>query len=189
MTLNDKSFMLRDILTTILFYYFSYKHKKIIILPFKFQSQQIQIFPITVASRFVTISWNTSSSLSTHRGYVLRVKRSNPLGNQLSGKEKKFWMRSHHPIILWKKRSLLIMNILFGHQNYFFSHLFFNFPHKKQRDDDDDVKERKLLMRTRAFWSCDLYSVFNLITCSAYGKQRRDFLVFSNIFIQFNLFS
>ena len=129
--------MLNDIQKSILPYSYYHillflyiQHKQIIILTFKFQSQQIQIFPITVASRFVTISWNTSSSLSTHRGYVLRVKRSNPLGNQLSGKEKKFWMRSHHPIILWKKRSLLIMNILFGHQKLFLLSFIFQFSPK-----------------------------------------------------------
>ena len=41
-----------------------------------FQSENIQIFPITVASTFVTLSWNTSSALSTGRkGYVLQVRR------------------------------------------------------------------------------------------------------------------
>ncbi len=41
-----------------------------------FQSENIQIFPITVASTFVTLSWNTSSALSTGRkGYVLQVRK------------------------------------------------------------------------------------------------------------------
>ena len=43
-----------------------------------FQSEHIQIFPITVASTFVTLSWNTSGALSTGRGYILQVKRAYP---------------------------------------------------------------------------------------------------------------
>ena len=43
---------------------------------FYLQSEHIQIFPITVASTFVTLSWNTSGSLSTGRGYILQVQRS-----------------------------------------------------------------------------------------------------------------
>ncbi|CAB4058629.1 unnamed protein product [Lepeophtheirus salmonis] len=39
------------------------------------RSENIQIFPVTVASRFVTLSWNTSTHLSTGRGYILQVKR------------------------------------------------------------------------------------------------------------------
>lgn len=42
------------------------------------QSEHIQIFPITVASTFVTLSWNTSGALSTGRGYILQVKRAHP---------------------------------------------------------------------------------------------------------------
>ncbi len=39
------------------------------------QSENIQIFPITVSSTFVTLSWNTSGSLSTGRGgYILQVR-------------------------------------------------------------------------------------------------------------------
>ena len=41
---------------------------------FMFQSEHIQIFPITVASTFVTLSWNSSSALSTGRGYILQVR-------------------------------------------------------------------------------------------------------------------
>lgn len=40
------------------------------------KSEHIQIFPITIASTFVTLSWNTSGSLSTGRGYILQVKRA-----------------------------------------------------------------------------------------------------------------
>merc|ERR1711899_659247 len=40
------------------------------------KSEHIQIFPITVASTFVTLSWNTSGALSTGRGYILQVKRA-----------------------------------------------------------------------------------------------------------------
>jgi Leucine-rich repeat (LRR) protein len=42
------------------------------------KSEHIQIFPITVASTFVTLSWNTSGALSTGRGYILQVKRAYP---------------------------------------------------------------------------------------------------------------
>ena len=46
---------------------------------FLFQIKHIQIFPITVASRFVTLSWNTSSSsLSRRRGFILQVRRVMP---------------------------------------------------------------------------------------------------------------
>jgi uncharacterized protein YxeA len=48
----------------------------LITLLFLFQSENIQIFPITVASTFVTLSWNTSSNtVSTGHGYFLQVKR------------------------------------------------------------------------------------------------------------------
>jgi hypothetical protein len=40
------------------------------------KSEHIQIFPITVASTFVTLSWNTSGALSTGRGYILQVQRA-----------------------------------------------------------------------------------------------------------------
>lgn len=43
------------------------------------QSENIQIFPITVASTFVTLSWNTSGSLSTGRGYILQVRQADPI--------------------------------------------------------------------------------------------------------------
>ncbi len=46
------------------------------------QSENIQIFPITVASTFVTLSWNTSSALSTGRGYILQVRRT---GGEVDG--------------------------------------------------------------------------------------------------------
>ena len=39
------------------------------------QSEHIQIFPITVASTFVTLSWNSSGALSTGRGYILQVSQ------------------------------------------------------------------------------------------------------------------
>ena len=44
-----------------------------------FQAENIRIFPITIASKFVTLSWNTSGSslLSTRNGYILQVKRKN----------------------------------------------------------------------------------------------------------------
>jgi hypothetical protein len=43
-----------------------------------FQTEHIQIFPITVASTFVTLSWNTSgAALSSGRGgYILQVRDS-----------------------------------------------------------------------------------------------------------------
>ena len=55
---------------------------------FYFQSEHIQIFPIAVASTFVTLSWNTSASLSTGRGYILRVRLAqNPnLGAENNGR-------------------------------------------------------------------------------------------------------
>ena len=44
---------------------------------FLFQEENIRLFPITIASKFVTLSWNTSSSslLSTRNGYILQVRR------------------------------------------------------------------------------------------------------------------
>ena len=42
------------------------------------QSEHIQIFPITVASTFVTLSWNSSGALSTGRGYILQVSQKLP---------------------------------------------------------------------------------------------------------------
>ncbi|TRY70275.1 hypothetical protein TCAL_11549 [Tigriopus californicus] len=42
------------------------------------KSENIQIFPITVASTFVTLSWNASGSLSTGRGYILQVRQATP---------------------------------------------------------------------------------------------------------------
>ena len=44
-------------------------------LPLILQSEHIQIFPITVASTFVTLSWNSSGALSTGRGYILQVSQ------------------------------------------------------------------------------------------------------------------
>jgi hypothetical protein len=46
-------------------------------MSFSFQSENIQIFPITVASTFVTLSWNNTSSnaISKGRGYFLQVKK------------------------------------------------------------------------------------------------------------------
>lgn len=55
--------------------------------PFIFQSEHIQIFPITVASTFVTLSWNTSSTLSTSRGYILQVKKHDEKGEEGSNEE------------------------------------------------------------------------------------------------------
>ena len=40
---------------------------------FRFQMLHIQIFPLTVADTFVTLSWNTSRSLA--RDFVLQVIR------------------------------------------------------------------------------------------------------------------
>ena len=52
--------------------------RSFILILYLLQSEHIQIFPITVASTFVTLSWNTSGSLSTGRGYILQVKRAHP---------------------------------------------------------------------------------------------------------------
>ena len=47
------------------------------------QSENIAIFPITVGSTFVTLSWNTSSSLSTAgRGYILQVAKERDDGGE-----------------------------------------------------------------------------------------------------------
>lgn len=43
------------------------------------QSENVRIFPITVASTFVTLSWNMSSAFSADRGFVLRAKSSEDL--------------------------------------------------------------------------------------------------------------
>ena len=53
--------------------------KLLIFLSLFFQAENIRIFPITIASKFVTLSWNTSGSslLSTRNGYILQVKRKN----------------------------------------------------------------------------------------------------------------
>ena len=56
------------------------------------QSEHIQIFPITVASTFVTLSWNTSGSLSTGRGYILQVQRSLQHASSLHSEPKKQYM-------------------------------------------------------------------------------------------------
>jgi hypothetical protein len=54
------------------------------------QSEHIQIFPITVASTFVTLSWNTSGALSTGRGYILQVKRVHPVSDQTPAHVKRY---------------------------------------------------------------------------------------------------